>query len=67
MPLYQFECDSCHTKFDDLRKYDERDEPAECPECGQIGHRVHGGYSVSAGGSNHTGATAAPSCTIGGG
>ena len=64
MPLYRYECDTCHERFDDLRKVDERDEPAECPECGESGHRLLAGYSVSAGGAA---AASTPSCTTGGG
>lgn len=69
MPLYQYECDSCHAQFDDIRKYDERDQPAECPECGNkdSGKRVLGGYSVSAGGTGSSGLSSTPSCTVGGG
>lgn len=67
MPLYQYECESCHTQFDDIRKYDQRDEPAECPECGESGKRALAGYSVSAGGTSGSGVSGNPSCTTGGG
>ena len=68
MPLYQYECESCQRQFDDIRKYDQRDLPAECPECGESsGKRVLGGYSVSAGGTSSSGISSNPSCTVGGG
>lgn len=33
MPIYEFECPECGTRFEDLRKTDDR-ETAFCPECG---------------------------------
>jgi putative FmdB family regulatory protein len=33
MPLYVYLCQSCETRFERLRTFAERLEPAECPEC----------------------------------
>ena len=67
MPLYQYECNSCERQFDDLRKYDERDDPAECPECGHAARRVLAGFAVGSDSGKSSGQPAGPSCTIGGG
>lgn len=34
MPFYEYTCGSCSADFTELRPMDERDRPAECPECG---------------------------------
>lgn len=34
MPTYEYECSSCMSRFDLVRKLGERDEPTKCPECG---------------------------------
>jgi putative FmdB family regulatory protein len=33
MPIYEFECSSCGTRFDRLQKLSDSD-PTACPECG---------------------------------
>ena len=33
MPIYEFLCPSCRSKFTDLRPPSERDAPATCPSC----------------------------------
>jgi putative FmdB family regulatory protein len=32
--MYEYVCLKCKTRFELLRSLSERDEPAECPECG---------------------------------
>ena len=32
MPIYEYECENCYYKFEDLRQMD--DDPKECPGCG---------------------------------
>ena len=66
MPIYQYECESCHEQFDDIRKYDQRDEPAECPECNEPGQRVLAGFAVG-GSSGSAASSLGPSCSTGGG
>jgi len=34
MPIYEFECSSCGSRFDRLQKVSDPD-PASCPECGR--------------------------------
>lgn len=39
MPTYDYHCPSCG-EFDAIRRMDERNEPAACPDCGAISQRV---------------------------
>lgn len=32
MPIYEYKCPACGCQFDELRKVDQRDEPATCPQ-----------------------------------
>ncbi len=34
MPIYEYQCDECGLKFDQLRKMSESDAPQRCLECG---------------------------------
>ena len=34
MPLYEYECSDCETRFDALRGMSEADDPIDCPQCG---------------------------------
>ena len=33
MPIYEYVCSDCDSKFELLRPVSKSDEPAECPEC----------------------------------
>ena len=33
MPVYEYFCRACNTRFDKLRPVRDADEPAECPTC----------------------------------
>ncbi|MFO7742315.1 MAG: zinc ribbon domain-containing protein [Anaerolineae bacterium] len=33
MPLYEYECPDCGTRFDALRAMSEADDPIACPQC----------------------------------
>lgn len=35
MPVYEYFCRTCHTKYDKLRPMADADAPAACPECGE--------------------------------
>lgn len=35
MPIYEYLCSKCNTLTEDLRKMDEREIPAVCPDCGE--------------------------------
>ncbi len=39
MPVYDYECTDCGA-FETVRHIAERDDPAECPRCGEIAGRV---------------------------
>lgn len=39
MPIYDFACPKGH-RWEEIRPIPERDDPTDCPECGEIGHRV---------------------------
>ena len=39
MPLYEFRCDDCGV-FEAWRTLAERDTPASCPHCQQMGKRI---------------------------
>lgn len=34
MPMFEYRCKRCETKFEKLMSRDERDRPGPCPECG---------------------------------
>ncbi|MBM3189946.1 MAG: zinc ribbon domain-containing protein [Chloroflexi bacterium] len=34
MPIYEYRCAGCETKFDLLRSFSQADAPARCPVCG---------------------------------
>lgn len=34
MPIYEYRCNKCDSQFEDMRPMSERDDKAECPECG---------------------------------
>ena len=34
MPLYEFECRTCHERFEDLVRSSDADQTVECPACG---------------------------------
>ena len=33
MPLYEYECSDCETRFDALRGMSQADDPIACPQC----------------------------------
>ncbi len=35
MPVYEYFCRTCNTRFDKLRPVRDADEPADCPTCSQ--------------------------------
>jgi len=34
MPIYEYRCTSCRTKFEARRSFSQADEPLSCPVCG---------------------------------
>ncbi len=35
MPLYEYQCPECETRFDALRGMSQADDPIACPQCGE--------------------------------
>jgi len=40
MPIYEYVCPDCDTKFEMLRRLSQSDEGADCPQCGKTANRV---------------------------
>ena len=38
MPVYEYYCSACHTKFDALRSMAALNDPQACAECGATEH-----------------------------
>jgi putative FmdB family regulatory protein len=60
MPIYEYRCERCGAVFSELRRIAERDEPAQCPNCGGpakviLSPFATGSGSASAGGSGSSG------------
>jgi putative FmdB family regulatory protein len=56
MPMYEYRCTKCGRRFEKLRRFADRDRPAECPDCKseesepQISCFATGGCGAGAGG-----------------
>jgi putative FmdB family regulatory protein len=58
MPIYEYRCESCETRFEKLRPMREAEAPTDCPRCGHVVAKkqmsvccmsVSGGSSAGAG------------------
>lgn len=45
MPLYEYECPQCQTRFEAILHAAEKEEP-ECPDCGEPARRLLSGFAV---------------------
>lgn len=63
MPFYEYECEKCGQVFDELRKAEERTDPAVCPRCGGEGRVRVSGFSHSSGASRTPGGACTPGST----
>ncbi len=36
MPLYDYDCDECGTRFEQRRSYEQANDLAPCPDCGSL-------------------------------
>lgn len=36
MPLYRYICTECNLEFEELKKYEQRDDKTKCPDCGSV-------------------------------
>jgi len=68
MPIFEFECDECHHRFEELRRNTDPTTP-ECPSCkGKKARKlISAGAIRSSGISTGSAGYAAPSCSPGGG
>ena len=60
MPLYEYRCSTCGSRFELLRRVGQGSEGVACPECGQA--EVEKEFSIFAG-SVAGGGTSAASCS----
>jgi putative FmdB family regulatory protein len=74
MPVYEYYCSDCQTKFEALRSMSAANEPMECKSCGATKHvnrtittfaRLSG--IEAAGGTESGGLASMPASTFGGG
>ena len=72
MPIYEYVCEKCDTKFEQLRPLSQAEKPADCPKCHKPARRMmstFAAYSVTPGGVPKqvagTGGSACSSCTSG--
>ena len=62
MPLYEYQCKKCGSKFETLLSFRELDNPVKCPHCAsEETNRLLSTFSASVGGS-----TGNSSCNPGG-
>jgi len=52
MPLYEYECRACGSRFEELESFEDRGKPHRCPSCGSkrsrpLMSRVAGGSCES--------------------
>jgi putative FmdB family regulatory protein len=40
MPIYEYVCNDCKTKFELMRPFSKSTEPAECPSCKSQARRI---------------------------
>ncbi len=69
MPIYEYVCLDCQTKFDALRSMNEADNAIECYSCGgdHTSRTLSLFYSHTNGGATAAGANAGCACSAGGG
>ncbi|MEX0684146.1 MAG: zinc ribbon domain-containing protein [Dehalococcoidia bacterium] len=46
MPLYEYVCDNCETRFEALRQSARMDDPADCPRGHASSHRVLSAFAA---------------------
>ncbi|NLE09195.1 MAG: zinc ribbon domain-containing protein [Dehalococcoidales bacterium] len=69
MPIYEYVCSDCHSKFELLRSMSRADEKAECPQCKHNAERVLSKFacfsSDSSGMTSAVGGSSCSSCSSG--
>ena len=71
MPMYEYRCPDCDSRFEKLRRMSEAEQPAECPQCASkaASRQLSGFAAVTAGGGSGMemgGGCAKPGCGPGG-
>ena len=66
MPMYEYACLKCKNRFELLRPYQERDDRAECPECGTEKKHIRVPSLFSGGGKDASSGGCAPLSSGGG-
>lgn len=68
MPMYEYNCPACHSRFDRLRRMDQSDTDLSCPHCKseQVQRRLSVFAAHSRGGPAASQAVAAPVASSGG-
>ena len=61
MPLYEYRCSSCGSRFELLRRMGQGNEGVACPQCGRSD--VEKEYSTFAGAAGGSGSTGGGSCS----
>src|SRR5258706_1859623 len=68
MPVYEYYCSHCHTKFEALRTMRQADDPIACESCeSERTARVLSVFFAASGGQPLSGMAAGGSCGCGGG
>lgn len=73
MPIYEYECEKCHHRFEQLKAKMVRNSTEKCPECGGVAKQQLSTFGVGSGrpdtpcGSASAGCGRAKSCGGGGG
>ncbi|MCK4273551.1 MAG: zinc ribbon domain-containing protein [Dehalococcoidales bacterium] len=72
MPIYEYICSECDTRFEQLRPLSQSDQPADCPKCHKPARRkmsTFACFSATAGGVPKTipgtGGSSCSSCSSG--
>lgn len=48
MPFYDYKCEKCGHQFEAMRSMQERNDPIQCPNCGEMittGQKIGGGQA----------------------
>ena len=63
MPIYEYYCPKCESKFELLRTIAHMDDPAECPRCQEVSRRAVTTFSCRTKDESGSVAPAASSCS----
>ena len=66
MPLYEYACEDCGTTFEQLVSARNRDNGAECPECGSKRvARLISTFAIGTSSATSSAGASGPTCTTG--